>query len=252
MSTIDTSLTLVVPVYNEERRIGECAPLLIHYIDEWAPSSRLLFVDDGSEDATPEKLKVIIEESVSDKAEIVRRPHEGKGSAVRFGLRQSKTDVAAFCDLDLATPLDELSRLIELSRLREALVVGSRAQFDSHILRHEARAREIAGRVFNKLVQILLCPGIKDTQCGAKAAPTWIWQMILQVSIENGFAWDVEVIAEALLASLEVVETGVRWSHDGRSRVNVGHDGIAMVLAVMKLKSRLMGRSIARKVNAVT
>ncbi len=239
-------MTLVVPMYNEERRIGECALHLIDFVESWSKDSRLIFVDDGSSDATLEKLNVIIEESGSRRVCVLRRPHEGKGSALRSGLLHSNTELAGFCDLDLATPLRELNRLFTTSYSLDALVIGSRSHVDAHVIRHESKKRELAGRAFNKFVQMLICPGIKDTQCGAKVAPSWIWNRILLDSKENGFAWDVEVISSALRTGITVLEMGVHWSHDERSKVNVKRDGVSMVLAVMKLKSRQLAQSRSR------
>ena len=250
MTITSVSMTLVVPMYNEERRVGDCALPLINFVENWSSDSRLIFVDDGSSDATVEKLNVIIDESGSKRVSVLRRPHEGKGSALRSGLLRADTELAGFCDLDLATPLGELQRLFATSYSHDALVIGSRSHADAQLLRRESKKRELAGRAFNRFVQMLLCPGIRDTQCGAKVAPSRIWHRILLDSQENGFAWDVEVIAAALWAGIRVLEMGVRWSHDERSKVNVSRDGVSMVLAVMKLKSRPLTRGRRRGVAA--
>ena len=154
-----------------------------------------MFVDDGSTDATVQVVRSRIEGLGTDVADVLCCPHAGKGSAIRAGLEVGDTDLAAFCDVDLATPLDELARIIDEAEENHCLAIGSRAAEGSAIEHHEERRREIAGKAYNLLVRMFLCPGISDTQCGAKAASTAAWRSMLRYSREDGFAWDVEIIA---------------------------------------------------------
>ncbi len=240
MSYKEKTLTLIVPIYNEQARLSENVPQLISYIESWATGSRLIFVDDGSNDFTVAKIEAIISEYASICTSVEKRPHLGKGASVRYGLNMATTELAAFCDIDLSTPLEELSRLVELSSEIGGLAIGSRTLPGSRTVERGSLRREIAGRTFNSLVRALLCPGIYDTQCGAKAAPTQVWHEILRDSVENGFAWDVEILAKALGSAIKVLEVAVHWSHDSRSRVNVGRDGLRMLGAVFRLKFRLV------------
>ncbi len=235
----EATLCLVVPVYNEEERVCESLNSLRQFIDAWPPGSQLVFVDDGSTDRTIEVLTIAIDQWPSDAVTVVRRPHAGKGAAVRAGLSVAKTDLAAFCDVDLATPLDELDRVIATAASGSCLAIGSRATPEAVIQRRESLRRELAGKAFNRLVRILLCGGVADTQCGAKAAPTAVWQALLACSREVGFAWDVEAIALAGRLGVPVHEIGVRWIHDDRTRVNVVRDGVAMVLSVPRIWLRV-------------
>jgi dolichyl-phosphate beta-glucosyltransferase len=235
------TLCLVVPMFNEEERVAESLDPLIDFISDRPQGSTLLFVDDGSTDRTVEVVTGRIEHRRAYMATILTRPHVGKGNAVRAGLQAARTDVAAFCDVDLATPLPELQRIVDAAASGSGLAVGSRATRDAAIGHHEKRRREIAGKAFNRLVRAGLCRGVADTQCGAKAAPTWVWEAILPFSREDGFAWDVEVIASALRLGIPVHEVGVQWNHDERTRVRVFHDGMAMVLAVPRI-----GRNVRR------
>jgi len=236
------SLTLVVPMYNESVRLAETFDQLASYIESWPQSSTLVMVDDGSSDTTCEIAKKLIERRGSrNDIRLVSRPHLGKGAAIRYGLGQSKTDIAAFCDVDLATPLTELTRIIEVARATNGLAIGSRAMPESRLGVRESHKRELAGRSFNLLVRTLACKGVRDTQCGAKAAPTAIWKKLLASSVENGFAWDVEIIAFAQQMSVIVSEIGIEWNHDERSVVNVGKDGIAMAKSVITIARRVRG-----------
>jgi dolichyl-phosphate beta-glucosyltransferase len=230
-----SSLCLVVPMFNEEERVAESFDPLIDFITERPARSRVLFVDDGSTDHTVDVVTSGIQRRATDRAEILCCPHAGKGASVRSGLQQARTDLAAFCDVDLATPLDQLALLIDAAADGSCLVIGSRASHGANVQHHEQRRREIAGKAFNRLVRAWLCPGIADTQCGAKAAPTTVWRDLLAYSREDGFAWDVEVIGLALRLGVAVHELGIKWNHDDRTRVRVFHDGMAMVSAVPRI-----------------
>ncbi|MDA8195655.1 MAG: glycosyltransferase [Actinomycetota bacterium] len=238
MPVIDMTLTLVVPVFNEEIRVSESFDALFDYVADWNWGSRLVFVDDGSTDRTVAVLREKIESKDLNFASVIERPHLGKGASVRWGLKTAGTDIAAFCDVDLATPLDELDRIIQRSVEIEGLAIGSRSIPGSNVVQRESIKREIAGRAFNRLVQILACPGIYDTQCGAKAAPVGVWRLVLNDSVEDGFAWDVEVVSRALYEGIKVSEMPIRWSHDNRSRVNVLSDGLKMTRAIFRMRSQ--------------
>ena len=229
------TLCLVIPMFNEEERVGESLDPLLDFVSDRPAGSSLIFVDDGSTDRTVEVVTAGIKRHGTDSAIVLPRPHAGKGAAVRAGLQAAQTVVAAFCDVDLATPLVELSRVIEIAESGSCLAIGSRAVPNALVQQHEKRRREIAGKAFNRLVRTRLCGGVADTQCGAKAAPTWVWQTILPFSREVGFAWDVEVIAAARRLRIPVREIGVEWNHDDRTRVRVLRDGMLMVLAVPRI-----------------
>lgn len=234
-----TNLCLVVPMYNEEDRVAESLDPLLEFIASKGEGSHLLFVDDGSTDRTVEVVKSRLERHHFATADVLMRPHAGKGAAIRSGLLHARTDVAAFCDVDLATPLDELDRIVGEAHAGSCLAVGSRATEGAALEQRETRRREIAGRAFNRVVRSSLCGGVKDTQCGAKAAPSSVWRTILDYSSEDGFAWDVEIIALCVRFEIPVREIGIVWNHDDRTRVRVLHDGVAMVRSVPRIRRRI-------------
>ena len=234
MSAPDLALSLVVPVFNEEERLAESGAALLEFLVRFGEGSELIIVDDGSQDRT-----LVVAGALRGRdrrsVRVVTGPHRGKGAALRTGLISARGAVAAFSDVDLSTPLDDLERLVRLAPIGPVLVAASRDVVTTTMVRPESVQRELLGKLYNRFVQLTLVPGIRDTQCGAKAATTPVWRAILGHTREEGFAWDVEAMAVARRLGFAVWEVGVAWSHDDRSRVRPMRDGLAMVRAVPRI-----------------
>jgi dolichyl-phosphate beta-glucosyltransferase len=240
------SLTLVVPLYNERHRFGRFADALTAFIAAQAPGSTLLFVDDGSDDGTADLGDAFAASQPDGRVHLVRCPHRGKGAAVQAGLEAATTALAAFCDLDLSTPPRDLARIIEAARRAPIVAIGSRDVAMSTITRHQGVTRELLGRAYNRAVQLAVAPGILDTQCGAKAARTELWQQVLPWCSEHGFAWDVEVVGVAQQLGIPVQEIPIEWHHDDGSRVHVLRDGIKMLRALPRIRANMRSADLAR------
>jgi dolichyl-phosphate beta-glucosyltransferase len=242
----DPELALVVPVFDEAARLGDFADLLIDYAVERPGGVELLFVDDGSTDATADLLEASLGARAGVAGGVLRRPHLGKGAAVAAGLAAVDAPLAAFCDLDLSTPLDQLDVVVATAARAGGLAIASRDLAGSRLARPEGQVRELLGKAYNRLLQATVTPGVVDTQCGAKAAPTEVWQALLAHTREVGFAWDAELVAVALALGVGVHEVPVEWRHDDRSKIRVGRDGARMVRAVPRIHaSRRRARAAA-------
>jgi dolichyl-phosphate beta-glucosyltransferase len=233
------SLTLVVPLYMETPRLPRYFAQLVGFVADQPAGSELLFVDDGSTDGTGELVEKLVAESGDVRVRAITRPHRGKGAAVRAGIEGARGDVVGFCDVDLSTSLADLQTLVNVARDQDVLAIGSRDLPASRLIRPEGRVREFLGRSYNRAVQFALVPGILDTQCGAKAARAEVWERLLRESCEDGFAWDVEIIALARAFGITVQEIPVQWRHDPLTRVNVARDGIRMTAAIPRIRRRV-------------
>lgn len=244
------SFSLVVPLYNEEERFAEHADAIADFVARFPPGSELIVVDDGSTDRTV----ALVEELASRRTEVstrlIRRPHRGKGAAVRAGLEAATAEYAGFCDVDLSTSLDQLEHILWAAQMSPVLAIGSRDVATSRLIRPLGPVRTFLGRTYNRLIQLTLVPGISDTQCDAKVASATVWKAILPWCRENGLAWNVEAVAVARRQGIFVREVAVDWSHDDRSRVNLARDGARMLRAVPRVHRRL--RTIPRPPRATT
>jgi glycosyltransferase involved in cell wall biosynthesis len=237
-AALDRSLSLIVPLYNEEERLAESAASLAEFVAGYPAGSELILVDDGSRDDTAAVANDIAGR-LPVPTRVLERPHLGKGAAVRSGLAVAGGTILAFCDVDLATPLDELGRIAAAAASAPVLAIGSRDVVSTRLIQRESEGRELLGKAFNGLLRMTLTPGIYDTQCGAKAAHRAVWKEILPYCIENGFAWDAEAIAIGRRRGIAVWEVGIAWRHDARTRVRPLRDGARMVAAVPGMVRRV-------------
>jgi dolichyl-phosphate beta-glucosyltransferase len=132
-------------------------------------------------------------------------------------------------DADLSTPIEELPRLMRELDDGAEVAIGSRAVAGARIEVHQPAYREVMGRVFNRMVQLLLLPGLKDTQCGFKLFSARAATETFGASRLDGFSFDVEVLFIARRRGLRVVEVPVVWRNDEASRVSLGGGGAAFV-----------------------
>jgi len=229
-------LSIVVPAYNEERRIGSCIDRLRQALPALVPSWEIVVCDDGSQDKTRE---IVSTESLRDeRIRLIELPHRGKGEAVRRGLLEARGEWRYIADADLATPPDNLPRFLAHTTDPEAaLVIGSREAPGSDRL-DEPWLRHWIGRFFNWFVRLLIVPGISDTQCGFKLFSARAVALICPYVTIQGFAFDVEMLALARRAGLSIREVGVTWDGNQESRVAFG-GGAAAFVDVFRIRWRL-------------
>lgn len=239
--------TLIVPCYNEASRLDTGAWTAVAK----AGLLRLIFVDDGSSDATFEVLGAI-ERSAPEAVRVVRLPKNvGKGEAVRVGLTVAMNagdELVGYADADLATPPEEVLRLFEA--LAEAphlvAVIGSRINYLGTNIRRRP-SRHYLGRVFATAAATALGREIYDTQCGAKVFRTGpLLAAALSLPFVSRWAFDVELLGRIFDGSptrATVAELPLRtWTHVGGSKLHP----IAMVKATTDLVRIALRRRIKR------
>ena len=229
-------LSVVIPAYNEEARLEAGFEHLQHAIDAKAiaaATTEFLIVDDGSADATTDTaLKVYA--SLPHVRVITLDRHAGKGAAVRAGVKEASGDVVIFTDADMAMDPVQIPILVGKIAMTD-LAVGARTLPGSEVDHYSAR-RNLEGRVFNVLVNIVTGVHLSDTQCGFKAFRTPIAKVLFHFSLIDGFAFDVEVLRSARLLGVTIGEIPVRWSNIRGSRVRPFSDPFSMMKDVVRCR----------------
>ncbi len=227
-------LSVVIPAYNEEARIGPTLDTVARWLDEANPDYEIIVVDDGSSDATTR----IVAQAANghDHIRLVSLGrNRGKGAAVRAGVLASSGAEVLFSDADLATPITELPKLRERLRAGFDVAIGSRGIVGADIQVRQHPIRELMGRTFNVIVRALVIGGIRDTQCGFKLFRGDVARTLFEESRIDGFAFDVELLLLAR-GRYKVAEVPVVWRHIEQSKVSPGRDAARMFLDVIKLK----------------
>ena len=229
-----SSLSVVIPAYNEAVRLGTSLHTMVGYLREHWPESELIIVDDGSRDNTAAVAHEILDDSGSLRTSVISyKSNLGKGRAVRLGLQAARGEVALFSDADLSTPITEAPKLVEpIMRGDFDVTFGSRALDRSLIGVHQPWRREQGGRIFNLAVRLATGLPFWDTQCGFKAFRMKVCRPIVEAATVDRFGFDVELLYLAYRAGLRLKEIPVRWDHNDQSKVSVLTDSFKMLSEV--------------------
>ncbi len=234
------SLSIVIPAFDEAQRLPTSLGRVLSWLDEVGADAEVIVVDDGSRDATLEVARGLAQAEPRLKV-VTLGTNRGKGAAVRLGVETSTRDYVLLCDADLSTPIEEVLHLAEAIDGGADIAIGSRDVADSRIERHQPWYREAMGRTFNRIVQAVAMPGIRDTQCGFKLFRSEAASRCFSRMTIERFAFDVEVLYIARRLGYTIAEVGVRWINDERTTVDPIRDASRMLLDVVRIRYRQRG-----------
>ena len=216
------ALSVVVPAYNEARRIRSALERTIEFLDGRTAMRggwEIIVVDDGSSDETAELVEAL---AASQRGlRLIRQGrNRGKGAALRTGMATSRGRRVLMMDADLATPIEELSALEAALDAGAQVATGSRAVRSSRVRRAQSPLRIMAGRAGNVWIRLLAVPGVHDTQCGFKLFEGDVARELFALCREERFGIDIEVLCLARRRfGYRVAEVGVAWEHQEGSKV---------------------------------
>jgi dolichyl-phosphate beta-glucosyltransferase len=228
------SVTLVLPAFNEQERIGDALDELFAYLNGTGiiraggrPASEMgavdvLVVDDGSTDDTAAMVEAR-QDGVdgSIKVELLRRPHAGKGAAVQAGMLAGQGDYIIFADSDLATPPDQMP-LLTAALADHDIALGSRVQPDGSDRRStQPFQRRLLGRVFHSLAAFWVTGPVPDTQCGFKGFTREAAHDLFMRQKIGSIVFDAEIIRLARKRGYTMAIVPVRWADKRGSRMRV-------------------------------
>jgi glycosyltransferase involved in cell wall biosynthesis len=234
-------LSIVIPAYNEERRLPRTLERIRGYFAASPEAVEVIVVDDGSRDATQR----VVEEwrgRLPGLRLVANDGNRGKGYSVRHGMLEARGRLALFTDADLSAPIEEAPKLLDALGEYD-VAIGSRALDRSLIAVRQSRLREWAGICFNLAVRLLTGVPFVDTQCGFKAFRMDRARILFEQQRLEGFGFDPEVLFLARRHGLKAAEIPVRWAHDADTRVRVLSDGLRMLADLFRIRwNWLLGR----------
>ncbi len=233
-------ISVVIPAYNEARRILPSLERIFAYMGSRHPDFEVLIVDDGSTDST----RMVVSEQFGHRRELRLLGYEtnrGKGYAVRQGVLAANGEAVLVTDADLSTPIEELEKLLPWLEQGFDLVIGSRAHSQSEVQRRQNFLRERAGKLFNLFVRAVVRLPFYDTQCGFKLLRNGSMRGVVEALEIDRFAFDVELIALALAQGLRVVDVPVVWVNSPESTVSFwrGAEAYTELWAIRRRVKRL-------------
>jgi len=263
------SLAIVLPAYNEAERLGPALDELYGYLRRRGEQARegalgsarlpdridVLVVDDGSTDATADLVRARPETtgdgSLLPRLRLLTVAHGGKGAAVRAGMLAADADLVVFADADMATPPDELARLVGALDTAD-VALGSRIQPDGSDMRASQPAyRRMLGRAFHALASAWVVGPVKDTQCGFKGFTREAAHDLFGRQQVTSIVFDVELIYLARRRGYRLEVVPIRWADRRGSRMRPGVR-LAARVAWDLFRIPLVHRSVARRVPAAS
>jgi glycosyltransferase involved in cell wall biosynthesis len=237
------SLSIIVPAYNEERRLPATLRTLVEYLTARRfDHSEILVVDDGSRDGTAALVREFSLQSPF--VRLLSNPvNHGKGYVVRQGLREARYEWVLFTDADLSTPIEDLARL-ETAILDSGAdgALGSRALNRKLIGTRQPLWREFSGRFFNLVMRLITGLPYSDTQCGFKLFRRDVAQAVAVRQTLDGFGFDVEILFIARRLGYRIQEVAVRWNNAAGTKVGIWNGLTAFIDPVKVRWNSLRGR----------
>ncbi len=216
-------LTVVIPAYNEERRLGPTLDTVLAHLAGRPFASEILVVDDGSSDGTIGVAQTRRAAGAPVRV-VTYQPNCGKGHAVRVGMLAAAGELALLCDADLSTPIEELDHLLARIEAGADVAIGSRRAPGHDVRVPQPLYRVLLGRIHSWLCHRFLVPTIQDFTCGFKLFKREVVQKHFGRCRQDRWTYDPEIIYLAYAAGYRIDEAPVVWANDSATRVRLAFD----------------------------
>ena len=233
------SYSIVIPAYNESKRLRTTLDRVLAYIDSQKLDAELIVVNDGSTDDTADIARSYAQ--LYEAIRLIENPgNRGKGFSVRHGVLEARGSIILFTDADLSSPIEEMSKLVEAIKHGADIAIGSRWVRSELQTQRQSISRQVMGRAFNYLLRMLLQLNFKDTQCGFKAFRRTAARAIFPLQRIEGWGFDPELLFLARRGGFRVVEVPVVWGHDEGTRIHPLADGSKMIMEMLRIRWNAM------------
>jgi glycosyltransferase involved in cell wall biosynthesis len=233
------SLTIVIPAFNEERRLDSTLNKLDAFLkaEDW--NAEIIVVDDGSTDGTA---RLVTREMQHKPYLRLLQNHinRGKGFSLRRGVEAALGEIILLSDADLSVPIREVHKLFNAIEQGADIAIGSRGVDAGGECLSAPLHRRVCSAGFKMVVRSVLGLRFEDTQCGFKAFKRKAARLIFSRQRIERWGFDPEVLMLADRFCFVVREVGVEAVHDDRSRLNLVSDSFQMLCEVLKVRYHLL------------
>ena len=225
-------LSIIIPAHNEETRLPRTLGQIFAYLEIQPYSSEVIIVENGSSDRT---LELALEFTAQHPSLIViHEEKRGKGNAIQRGILSARGEYHFICDADLSMPIEELHKFLPPRLEGFDIAIGSREAHGA-MRYHEPAYRHWGGRAINLAIQILILPGLNDTQCGFKCFHADTTRNLFRLQTLTGWSFDIELLYLARRKKLRIKEIPIQWYFDQDSKVNAVNDALRMISDIFRI-----------------
>jgi len=234
-------ISIIIPAYNEEKRIGDTLENYSEYFSKALKIKKLgdyeiLVVINNTKDKTEEIVKTF--QKRNSRINYLNLKQGGKGNAVLRGFEEilkKDFDLIGFVDADMATPAKEFFKLAENIGNSDG-IIANRYLSGSKIHPPLSFRRLLVGKIFNYLVRMLFLLPYTDTQCGAKIFSVAASNEIVKTSIISNWAFDVDLLYNLYKKGYMIKQLSTEWYERDQGKLRVINATLEMVLAVVQLR----------------
>ncbi len=227
-------ISILIPVFNEEKRITIGLESLYRFLENFGEETEVIIIDDGSWDGTGKIL-----ENYAGRFPLrvlALKQNQGKGAAIRAGIKACKGEKILFTDIDFSVPIELLEDFNNALTKEVDIVIGSREHPDSQIEVKQFWLREMAGYSFTVLTNAILQVGATDFTCGFKLFRVEAARKIFAKQLINRWTFDAETLFLAKKYEFEIKELPVIWRHSEGSKVKFPQDLIQSFFALLQIR----------------
>ena len=218
--TEEKMISFVVPAFNESNGIAKVVKELNEAMHMLKKRYEILLVNDGSTDSTLQKAKKLEKMHNGTVKVLSYNKNKGKGFALRYGFEHSKGEVVFFIDADGDLPPKQIHNFLKIMLESGAdAVIGSKRHPDSMIVNYPA-SRKFLSMCYFLLIKVLFNLNVRDTQVGLKLFKREVLEQVMPKILVKRYAFDVELLANAVRKGYHVVEAPVNLTFNHDSRIN--------------------------------
>lgn len=233
----DLVLSIIIPAYNEEKRLPKTLDQVFGFLNKQSYHSEIIIVDNASTDQTLSIAQGFAQKHNGShpRVRVIQEPIRGKGIAVKTGMLASHADYRFMCDADLSMPIEQVERFLHPALNGYDIAIASR-EVAGAVRFNEPFYRHFVGRVFNFLIRITAIPELQDTQCGFKCFRGSIADELFNILTIRGWSFDVEALFIAERKNYRIVEIPIPWYFNPNSHIKVVRDSMRMAFDIFQIR----------------